>query len=254
MEKFSIVVTEEEAEEFDEYKRQKRLNEAKRRIAALCVQATSPSLTLAALKECCENAKRLNLCAVAVNSIYVRFAKSFLSGSRVGVVSVGGGNEQSFKLKYIELKHALSERADEFIINLSVSEIKNGNFYAMKKYLKRAVRKARTKTVGVRVDKQLLSENELKAAFIACYSAGIRSFWLPYDVLLIGKVRAFLPKDCFVKSAAINVEEYKTLLGVGVTSAVTLFADEIASSLIDEASSSPQNKAERQPVNEEKIL
>lgn len=236
MEKSSIVITEDEAEEFNEFKLQKRLTLARRRIAGLCVQATSPATTFRRLRDYCENAKRLNLCAVMVNSVYARSAKGFLSGSRVGVISVGGGSEQSDKLKYLELKHALSARADEVVYNLSVSQIKNGNYGPLKKYLKKAVKKARLKTVGVRVEKQLLTEAELKAAFTACYSAGVRTFWIAYDVLLISKVRAFLPKDCAIKSAVINAEEYKTLLGLGAVSAVTLFADEIASRLIEEAS------------------
>lgn len=236
MENSSVLISGEEAEEFGEFKRQKRLNLMRSRISALCAQATSPSVTLSALKEYCEEAKRLNLNAVLVNSVYVRSAKSFLSGGRVGVISVGGGSEQSFKLKYIEFKQALYQKADEFVINLSVSEIKNGVYGPMKRYLKRAVKKAKLKTVGVRADKQLLTENELKAAFAACYSAGVRTFWVAYDVLLIGKLRAFLPKDCTIKSAAINAEEYKTLLGLGVTSAATLYSGEIASALIDEAS------------------
>jgi len=238
MEKSSILITEEEAEEFGEYKRQKRFALARRRISSLCSQATSPSITLSALKEQCENAKRLNLSAVLVNSLYVRSAKAFLSGSGVGVIGVGGASEQSFKLKYTELKYAFFEKADEFIINLSVSEIKNGNFVPMKKYLKKAVKRAKTKNVGVRADKQLLSESELKAAFSAAYAVGVRTFWISYDVLLIGKIRAFLPADSAVKSAAINAEEYKTLLGLGVTGAATLYPGEIAASLIDEASSS----------------
>lgn len=236
MENSSIIISGEEAEEFGEFRRQKRLNLVRSRISALCAQATSPSVTLSLLKQYCEEAKRLNLCAVLVNSVYVRSAKAFLNGSGVGVISVGGGSEQSFKLKYIEFKQALCQKADEFIINLSVSEIKNGNYGPMKKYLKRAVKKAKLKAVGVRADKQLLTENELKAAFAACYSAGVRTFWVAYDVLLIGKLRAFLPKDCAVKSAAINAEEYKTLLGLGVAAAATLYSGEIASALIDEAS------------------
>jgi len=237
MEKSAIVISKEEAEEFGEFKRQKRLTLARRQIAMLCAQATSPTATLRAIKEYCENAKRLNLCAVTVNPIYVRSAKSFIADSRVGVISVGGGSEQDDKLKYIELKRALFQGADEVIYNLSVSQIKNGNFASMKRYLKKAVKKARTKSVGVRVEKQLLTEAELKSAFIACYSVGVRTFWLSYDVLLISKIRAFLPKDCAIKSAAINADEYRTLLGLGVCSAATLYADEIASALIDEASS-----------------
>lgn len=240
MEKSAIVISKEEAEEFGEFKRQKRLTLARRQIAMLCAQATSPTITLRTLKEYCENAKRLNLCAVTVHSVYVRAAKSFLSGSKVGVISVGGGSEQDDKLKYIELKRALFQGADEVIYNLSASQIKNGSFSSVKKYLKKAVKKAKTKCVGVCVEKQLLTEAELKSAFIACYSVGVRTFWLSHDVLLISKIRAFLPKDCAIKSTAVNAEEYKTLLGLGVCSASTLYADEIASSLIDEASSLPR--------------
>lgn len=242
MEKSAIVISKEEAEEFGEFKRQKRLTLARRQIAMLCAQATSPTATLKTIKEYCENAKRLNLCAVTVHSIYVRSAKSFLAGSRVGVISVGGGSEQDDKLKYIELKRALFQGADEVIYSLSVSQIKNGNFSSLKKYLKKAVKKGKNRCIGVRVEKQFLTESELKAAFIACYGVGVRTFWLSYDVLLISKIRGFLPKDCAIKSTAINAEEYKTLLGLGVCSASTLYADEIASSLIDEASALPRGE------------
>lgn len=241
MDENTIVIPKEEAEEFGEYKRMKKVLKAKEDISRLEINADKKGILLSRLRELCDEAKRLNVYAVRVNSAYVRAVKNRLSGSVIRTVCrVGGTGECSYKVACCELKYAFHEKADEAELYLSVSAVKNENDGFFRKLIRRALRTAKTRTVSVRTDFSLLTYEEIRSVYLLCFRLGVRVFVVPLDFSFIENLKRDLSDECVFKTEANDLAQFSSASSAGAMRISTDFADEIASELLSQAADREQ--------------
>lgn len=234
----NTVISAVEAAEFNEYKRQKKIFKVREDISKMEINADISGITPDILKEKCEIAKRLSLYAVNVNPIFVRQAKTFLSGSSVKVVcKTCRCGETSFKSGIYEVKQAYKDGADEAEITLSSSLVKSGSFQVIKRFLKRCIKISKGKSVCVSAETNVLSDAEFCSAYKTAIKVGVKTVRVPQESNAIDILKG---EDGIVfKSNADDKKRFESLLNIGITRVSVDCADEIASELMSDAVNQP---------------
>ena len=103
----------------------------------------------AAMKKLCDEAKKFNFKAVAINPAQVVRCKKFLEGSPVHVaVTVGFPlGQNTISCKVFETDEAIKNGAEEIDYVINVSELKNGNFDYIRDEMQQIVKICREKNV-----------------------------------------------------------------------------------------------------------
>ena len=91
----SVAISPEEAADFEEYKRRKKVLELRGRLRGLEPTLLRKNASVSEIRNLCEQAKRIQSACVCVQPIYVKTCKSLLKNTGVGVSCVVGGNSES---------------------------------------------------------------------------------------------------------------------------------------------------------------
>ena len=143
------VVPPEEAADYEEFRRRKRAIELRSKLRGLEPTLLRQDASLAEVRALCERAKRFSAACVCVQPVYAAVCRDFLKDSGVGVSCVVGGNSESLlKTKLCEETACLRAGAAEVEFYPSVSAVVNGNFAYFRREVRKAVRRARGRTVS----------------------------------------------------------------------------------------------------------
>ncbi|MCD6503696.1 MAG: deoxyribose-phosphate aldolase [Euryarchaeota archaeon] len=129
-----------------------------------------PNATMEDIRRLCEEAKRYGFYAVCVSPFYVKFAKEFLKGTDIKVVSVVGfplGNTYT-EVKVLEAKKAVENGADEIDMVMNVSAFKSKMYEYVEDDIRAVVNAVKPIPVKVIIETCYLTDDEkLKATEIA---------------------------------------------------------------------------------------
>ncbi len=232
----NVAMTPDDAADFEEYKRRKKILELRGRLRGLEPTLLRKNASLSEIKNICEQAKRLSSVCVCVQPVYVKTCKMLLKNSGVGVSCVIGGNSEStIKAKIYEAGTALKEGASELEFSPSISAITNGNYNYFKREVKRIVRKAKGKTVKINLDAYSLPQDKfLRVAQIAVDS-GAKYLSIRAEEDLITLLQRQLKKKCEIKVVGVETHErFKDMLNFGCARVGSELAEEIVHAMEDE--------------------
>ena len=120
-----------------------------------------------------DEAKKYGFLGVCINPAYVKFAKEYLLGTNIKVVTVVGFplGANLTQVKAFEAKKAIEDGADEIDMVINVSAIKNKEWdYVLEdiEEVKKACGKVPLKVI---LETDLLSSDEIEKACILCIEA-----------------------------------------------------------------------------------
>ena len=129
-----------------------------------------PNATIEDIRKVCDEAKKYGFYSVCVSPFYVKFAKKFLEGSDVKVISVVGfplGNTYT-DVKVFEAKKIVENGAEEIDMVMNISAFKSGDYELVENDIKAIVEAVKPIPVKVIIETCYLSDEEkLKATEIA---------------------------------------------------------------------------------------
>ena len=213
----NIAISPEEAADFEEYKRRKKILELRGRLRGLEPTLVRKNASAMEIRSVCEQAKRIQSACVCVQPVYVRTCKNLLKNTGVGVSSIIGGNSEStLKVKLYEAKNSLREGANELDFYPCISAIINGNYTYFKKEIKKILRRARLRTVKIHLDAYSLPTDKfLRIAQIAL-DAGGKYLCVRAEEELITLLQRQLKKKCEIKAWGVETpERFKDMLALG---------------------------------------
>lgn len=199
------VVPPEEAADYEEFRRRKRAIELRSKLRGLEPTLLRQDASLAEVRALCERAKRFSAACVCVQPVYAAVCRDLLKDSGVAVSCVVGGNSESLlKTKLCEETACLRAGAAEVEFYPSVSAVVNGNFAYFRREVRKAVRRARGRTVKVALDGgQLPRDKFLRAARIAV-DAGARYLSVRAEEEFILLLRQNLENRCEIKARGVE--------------------------------------------------
>lgn len=230
-----ILLSPTEAEEFCEYKRQKRISEVLSALSKAVLKADGAELSPAELKKIADSAGRVNAASVRVSPLYVSFLRGALEGKGVALdCVVGGTGETVAKVKAYEAKLALRAGAREITLVLSRSALKNGRTGDTRREIKRVCRKAKRAVVKVAADKTLTYAEILRIGRLAseCGAKYLSVGFFPD----CGRLKRDLHDSCMLEVTEVETAaDYKSLIAAGAERIGTSHAEEIYAELMHEA-------------------
>ena len=233
--KSGIVLSPNEAEEYCEFKRQKRIAEVAAELAKSELYAAERDMGIGDLKKIADSAKRVKSAAVRVNPVHVPAMKNLLGASGVFIdCLVGGTGETLVKAKGYEAKLAVRSGAKEITLILCYSAIKSGRTGDTKREIKRVCRAARKAVVKVAADKTLTYAEILRLGQMAadCGAKFLTVEFFPD----CGRLKRDLHDSCMLEVTGVETAgDYKTLITAGAERIGTSHAEEIYAELMKEA-------------------
>ncbi len=230
-----IVLSPTEAEEYCEFKRQKRIAEVAAALSKANIYAAQRDAVSGEQRKAAESAKRVKAASVQVNPVYVSSMKSLLgvSGPEVDCV-VGGTGETLPKAKAYEAKLAVKSGAKEITLILCGSLLRSGRTGDIKREIKRVCRAARKAVVKVAADSSFTYADFLRAGRLAadCGAKFLSVRFFPD----CGRLKRDLHDVCMLEVTEVETaSDYKALIAAGVERIGTSHAEEIYSELMKEA-------------------
>ena len=235
-------IPENELEEFEEFKRQKKLLEIRRLLKKIDHTLLKQTATKADLKKLCDEAMEYGFYSVCVQPVHVREVCAYLGDSPVDVACVVGFpmGENLTETKVFETKKAIADGADEVDMVACISAVKNGNWAYVKKDIKKVVAAAKGRPVKVILETSLLTRDELVkgcqcakdagASFVKTSTGFFGGGATAEDVRLMKEA---VKGACFVKASGgiKNGEQFKSMLDAGADRVGTSSGVEIAKDL-----------------------
>lgn len=192
-----------EEEQFKEFKRQKRKEEAAANVARIECDCLSANLDKTALRELCRTANSLCLGGIIVSPSVVRACVTFLGSdpqtSLIAAISspVGGDTTEG---KVAAVKRAIKDGVDETEVWAPLFFIKEGNFVYLKKECKKLRKASHNRAIRIVLDCVVLREQEIVKACTTIADAGINCIRLNgADGELVAKIKAAVKGKCLVK-------------------------------------------------------
>lgn len=206
-----------DAEDFRNYKRQKKVSEIMTSIA----RSESTLLSGEDTRRTCERAARLRQAAVKLPLSRLAQARAYLVGSGVRVDCVVGGTGQTLtKVKEYEAKVALKNHADEITLLISSDALVEGRYGELRRELKRLSKIARKKTFKVCVEKELPPVTLSRLAKIAS-EARANYVSVPYFEGC-ERLRMDLRGGCKLEIFGVRtLQQYRKIIGAGTGRIVT---------------------------------
>ena len=229
-----------EREEFEEFKKQKKLLEIKRLMKLIDHTLLRQTATRADIRKLCEEAKEYGFCSVCVQPVYVRDCFNFLKDApAVKIACVVGFpmGENLTETKVFETKKAVSEGADEIDMVICISAVKNGNFAYVKREIKKVVAAAKGRPVKVILEISLLTQSEMMKAAICARDAGAAFvktstgyFGDGAKIEDVKLLKQAVKGSCLVKAAGgiRNAEQFRSMVEAGADRIGTSAGKEIA--------------------------
>ncbi len=229
-----------EEEQFKEFRRMKRLEEAAGNVAKIECDCLSPNLDKTGLRELCREANAIKLGGIVVRPSVVKACVAFLGKdpqtSLIAAVSCPDGGETT-EVKALAVKRAIKDGIDETEVCAPTFFIKEGNFAYLKKECKKLMKISRSRALRIVLDCAALREQEVLRAASTIADTGVNCIRLNgADGDLLSKVKAAVKGKCLLKcdggdtlAAFVNL----TVMGADCVSAKS--ACELANSILRQA-------------------
>lgn len=212
-----FLLSRKEAEEYRNFKRQKKVEEIMSAIARSGGIVEKPEEA----HRVCERALRLKQSAVRVSPTLLEVVATYLTGSKVKMDCLIGGNGETWtKVKIKEARIALRRHAQELTVVLSPSMVAGCRYTEIRRELKSIVRVAKKASVKVLVDKTVAPPTLSRLARIAC-EVGAKYFSVPY-FSGCERLRFDLSNGCLLEVSGIEkLSDFQKMIGAGVGRIVT---------------------------------
>lgn len=172
----NVVISPQERQEFDEFKRQKRVAEARAIINKLELSLSQVSVERASLRRAMKDAEKLGLGGVCVTPYLVKPCADFLGGvspiTVAAAISVWGGTDTT-DIKVRQVKRALRDGAKAVEVTVPVPAIKEGSWGYVKREFKKLKFAARKATLRINLEAPLLTSQELTRVCALVTECGI---------------------------------------------------------------------------------
>lgn len=229
-----------EEEQYLEFKRIKRVDEAKASITKIECDCLSPYVDKTQLKDTCKTANSLEIGAVIVFPSYVKSCVSYLGKdpkvSLIAAISYPFG-EETTEIKAAAVKRAVKDGVDEVEVCAPTAYLRDGNLAYFKKECKKIKRAARTCAVRVTLDCGILSDKEIIKAACVAADSGINCLRLNNaDVETISNVKSAVKGKCLLKAEkADGATAFATLCTRGADSVSCTRALDLAQYILKQA-------------------
>lgn len=240
---FERTFTQEEEEQFLEFKRAKKAEEARAKVGKLECDCLSPYTEKSTLSQLCKDGDRLALGAIVVLPSLVRPCVGYLGGDpKCGVIAAisypHGGDETSVKVAAV--KRAVKDGADEMEVTAPVIFLRDGNFAYFKRECKKLRRAAKTRALRMVFDVNSLKEEILVKACAVAADAGTDCVRINgnADGALVKRVKSAVKDKCIVKVEGVEtVSGFDTAVDFGAGVVSSRCAVDLASLIISSANS-----------------
>lgn len=232
----SVSITAEEAADFEEYKRRKRMMELRNKLRSLEPTLLRKNASVSEIRNLCAQAKRLSSVCVCVQPVYVKTCKSILRDGGVGVCcSVGGNSESALKTKLYEIKTALKDGATELEYTPAVSAIINGNYALLRREVKKALRKAKGRTLKINLDVSYLPSERFTRAAAIIADCGVKILSVHAEEEIVVSLQEQLKNKCAIKVWGVETAaDFRSMLALGCSRVGSELAEDIYHDLIEE--------------------
>ncbi|MCM1545936.1 MAG: hypothetical protein NC033_02760 [Clostridiales bacterium] len=231
-----------EEEQFKEFKRVKRMEEAKANVLKIECDCLSPYTDRTSLKETCKSANTLQLGAIVVFPNYVKACVNALGNdpqvSLIAAVSYPFG-EETTEVKAAAVKRAVKDGVDEVEVCAPTAFLRDGNLAYFKKECKKIKKAAKNCAVRIVLDCAILSEKELLKAAVTAADAGINCLRLNgADGELVASVKSAVKGKCLIKAEkADGVTSFSNLCTMGADTVACTQALDLAQLILKQAES-----------------
>ncbi len=174
-EKDPLRISADEREEFEEFRRQKKILEIKRLLKMIDHTLLKQTATREDIRRLCREAKEYGFYSVCVQPVYVDECFRCLKDAQAIKIACVVGfpmGENKTETKVYETKRAIADGADEIDMVASISAIKNGDYGYVKKEIKKVVAAAKHCPVKVIIETSLLTRDEMIKAAECARDAG----------------------------------------------------------------------------------
>lgn len=242
MENTSVnLLTEEEQKQFLEFKRIKKEQEAKAKVAKLECDCLSPYVEKSALKQLCRDGDRLGMGGIVVLPSMVKSCATFLGRQPkcaiIAAISYPHGGDLT-EVKCSAVKRAVKDGAYEVEVCAPSAFIKDGNLSYFKRECKKLKRSVKNHALRVCLDVAALTEQEIARAASCAADCGVNTVRLNGFASneLIRTVKAAVKDKVGIKlDCGENAADYEQAITVGATVVSCKGAVELANLLLYEA-------------------
>ena len=225
--------TEEEREEFTEFKRRMNLQAAQAQIGKLEYNLTDTTIDKVTLRKACQDATSLKLGAICVLPNQIKPCVNYLGSnprvSLIACISYPHGGD-TFKTKIDAVKHAFRDGADEAEVTAPVSYVKDGNWNYIKREFKKLKSACKNHSLRINIQSPLLNEHEITRLCSLAADCGIPSIrvstesysadglnGISFDIAeTISRVKAAVKDKCTIKAdGAVTLSDVNTAVDMG---------------------------------------
>ena len=197
-----------DGEEYKEYKRMKREEEALANVGKIECDCLSTNSDKAELKQTCKNADAISLGAIVVYPALVKSCVSFLGRdpktALIAAISYPHGMDTT-ATKVDSIKRAIRDGVDEVEVCAPVQLIKDGNLTYFKRECKKMKKAAKNIPVRLVFNCSLLSLGELSKACTIAADAGIVCVRLSgADGHVVSQIKKLLHGKCLIKADGVE--------------------------------------------------
>lgn len=174
-EKDPLRISADEREEFEEFRRQKKILEIKRLLKMIDHTLLKQTATREDIRRLCREAKEYGFYSVCVQPVYVDECFRCLKDAQAIKIACVVGfpmGENKTETKVYETKRAIADGADEIDMVACISAVKNGNFAYVKREIRQIVKAAKGNPVKVILETSLLTRDEMVRAAVCARDAG----------------------------------------------------------------------------------
>lgn len=242
MENTSVnLLTEEEQKQFLEFKRIRKEQEARAKVAKIECDFLSPYAEKTALRQLCKDGDRLGMGGIVVLPSMVKPCVVCLgSDPKCGVIAAvsypHGGDLTEVKASAV--KRAVKDGVDEVEVCAPYAFIKEGNYSYFRRECKKLKRAAKTCALRVTFDAAALTEQEIVRACACAADCGVNAVRLTGFASneLVRKVKATVKDKVGLKlDCGENAADYEQAVAVGATAVSCKSAVELATLMLYEA-------------------
>lgn len=228
-----------EAEQFDEFKKNKRMQIAKENLLKMEYDYLTPTAEREMLKNICQNANGIALGAVVIHPVFVKACVGFLGEdpkvSLIAAISYPHGLDTT-AVKVEAVKLAVKDGVDEVEVYAPMSIIKDGNWQYFKRECKKLKKACKIRALRIVVDCTYFTDKELIKICNVASDAGVNCVRLNSAVHeIISEVKQGVKGKCLIKAdIAGNTAEFKNFCAAGADYVNCYSAIEMASSVLAE--------------------
>jgi len=197
-----------EEEDYKEFKRMKRDEEARANVAKIECDCLSPYTDKIQLRETCRQADALAMGAVVVFPAYVKSCVAALGKdpkcSLIAEISYPHGLD-TMEIKTAAVKRAVKDGVDEVEVCAPIQLIKDGNLAYFKKECKKLKKAAKNLPVRIVFDCSMFTVEELKKACAIAADSGVHCVRLNgADGETVSAIKQALRGKCLIKADGVE--------------------------------------------------